>query len=133
MASNYQSNRKSQVVVVVGPFPAQGHLNQLLQLSRLILSHNIAVHYVGIAAHNRQARIRVQGWDPNTISNIHFQDFKVPPFVSPPPNPNSKDKTPTHLFPSIEACSHLGKPVATFLQSLSSVAKRVIVIHHHNY
>ncbi|GAU24226.1 hypothetical protein TSUD_23630 [Trifolium subterraneum] len=135
MASNDQNNSKShssnqnQVVVVVVPFPAQGHLNQLLHLSRLILSHNIPVHYVGTSTHNRQATVRVQGWDPTSISNIHFHNFKVPPFVSPPPTPNSETKFPSHLVPSFEASTHLRQPVAELMQSLSSVFKRVVVIH----
>ncbi|XP_057442538.1 zeatin O-glucosyltransferase-like [Lotus japonicus] len=139
MASNYQSNGKShgssitfdehQVVVVMVPFPAQGHLNQLMHLSRLILSHNIPVHYVGTATNNRQAKLRVHGWDPNSISNIHFHDFKVPSFASPPPNPNTETKFPSHMVPSFEASSHLRAPLAELLQSLSSVARRVIVIH----
>uniref|UniRef100_A0A2N9FG78 Glycosyltransferase N-terminal domain-containing protein n=1 Tax=Fagus sylvatica TaxID=28930 RepID=A0A2N9FG78_FAGSY len=38
------------------PFPAQGHLNQLLHLSRLIMSYNIPIHYACSAMHHiRQA------------------------------------------------------------------------------
>ncbi|KAK7344989.1 hypothetical protein VNO77_15314 [Canavalia gladiata] len=134
MASNSQSNGKRlqqrHVVVVMIPFPAQGHLNQLLHLSHRILSHNIPVHYVSTVTHIRQATIRVQGWDHNSISNIHFHDFKVPSFDSPSPNPNnSETKFPSHLVPSFMASTHLRKPVATLLQSLSCEAKRVIVIH----
>ncbi|XP_027364328.1 zeatin O-glucosyltransferase-like [Abrus precatorius] len=129
MASIYQSNNnlhQTKVVVVMIPFPAQGHLNQLLHLSRLILSHNIPVHYVGTTTHIRQVKVR----DQNSISNIHFHEFEVPPFVSPPPNPNnSETKFPSHLVPSFEASSHLREPVATLLQSLSCEAKRVVVIH----
>ncbi|TKY73184.1 Zeatin O-glucosyltransferase [Spatholobus suberectus] len=77
-------------------------------------------------SHIRQATLR----DPNSISNIHFHAFEVPPFVSPSPNPNnSETKFPSHLIPSFEASSHLPEPVAALLQSLSSEAKRVIVIH----
>ncbi|KAK7267319.1 hypothetical protein RIF29_19988 [Crotalaria pallida] len=132
-SSHGQSNNTShanQVVVVVVPFPAQGHLNQLLHLSRLILSHNIPVHYVGTATHNLQAKVRVQGWDPNSISNIHFHDLKVPPFASPPPNPNGETKFPSHLIPSFEAAySHLRQPVAALLLSLSLKARKIIVIY----
>ncbi|KAK7392900.1 hypothetical protein VNO78_21350 [Psophocarpus tetragonolobus] len=117
---------QTQVVVVLIPFPAQGHLNQLLHLSRLILSHNIQVHYVSIVTHIRQATLR----DHNSVSNIHFHGFEVPPFVSPPPNPNNEQTDfPTHLIPSFEASSHLRDPVRKLLHSLSSQAKRVIVIH----
>ncbi|XP_027367637.1 zeatin O-glucosyltransferase-like [Abrus precatorius] len=121
---------QTKVVVVLIPFPAQGHLNQLLHLSRLILSHNIPVHYVSTATHIHQATVRVQGWDRNSISNIHLHHFEVPLFVSLPPNPNnSETKFPSHLIPSFEASLHLRAPVATLLQSLSCEAKRVIVIH----
>ena len=138
MTSNFQSNRKShssnsfneaQVAVVVIPLPAQGHLNQLLHFSRLISSRNIPVHYVGTCIHNRQATLRVQGWDPKSISNIHFHDFEIPPFASPPPNPNAETKFPSHMIPSFEASSHLREPVAKLLHSLSHEARRVIVIH----
>ncbi|KAL2327060.1 hypothetical protein Fmac_020487 [Flemingia macrophylla] len=129
MASSGKKNHplKSQVVVVMIPFPAQGHLNQLLHLSRLILSHNIPVHYVGTVTHIRQATLRDNN---NSISDILFHDFEVPSFVSPPPNPNNLEtKFPSHLLPSFEASSHLRAPVAKLLHSLSSQAKRVIVIH----
>lgn len=119
-----------QVVVVMVPFPAQGHLNQLLQLSRLLLSYDIPVHYVGTAAHNRQAKLRVHGWNPlSTVNNMHFHDFEIPPFVSPPPNPNATCKFPSHLQPCWDASKHLRQPVVGLLRKLSSKARRVIVIH----
>lgn len=141
MASNYQGLKnhiteegfhQTQVVVVIVPFPAQGHLNQLLHLSRLISSFNIPVHYVGTPSHNLQATLRIQGWDPknSSLPNLHFHAFKIPPFVSPLPNPHAETNFPSHLLPSFEASSlHLRKPVASLLQSLSSKARRVIVIH----
>ncbi|KAK7392920.1 hypothetical protein VNO78_21370 [Psophocarpus tetragonolobus] len=117
---------QNQVVAVLIPFLAQGHLNQLLHLSRLILSHNIQVHYVSTVTHIHQAKLR----DHNSISNIHFHGFEVPPFESPPPNPNNEETDfPTHLIPSFMASSHLRDPVRNLLHSLSSQAKRVIVIH----
>ncbi|RDX73314.1 Zeatin O-glucosyltransferase, partial [Mucuna pruriens] len=127
MASNGESfQHETQVVAVLIPFPAQGHLNQLLHLSRLLLSHNIPVHYVGTTTHIRQATLR----DHNSISNIHFHHFDVPPFASPPPNPNNAETDfPSHLLPSFEASSHLREPLGKLLQSLSSQAKRVIIIH----
>ncbi|KAK7267322.1 hypothetical protein RIF29_19991 [Crotalaria pallida] len=134
MADN-QTNRKSnsnihQTVVVMIPFPAQGHLNQLMHLSHLMLSHNIPVNYVGTATHNLQAKVRVQGWDPNSISNIHFHDLKVPSYASPLPNPNGETKFPSHLIPSFEAsCSHLREPVAALLLSLSLKARKIILIY----
>ncbi|EXB50176.1 Zeatin O-glucosyltransferase [Morus notabilis] len=118
-----------EVVVVMVPLPAQGHINQLLHLSRLIAAYNIPVYYVGAAAHNRQATLRVQGWNPNSIKNIHFLDFLVPPFNSPPPNPNSQDKFPSHLLPSFRAARHLRHPVTALLRRLSEKARRIIIIH----
>ncbi|KAK9289620.1 hypothetical protein L1049_007778 [Liquidambar formosana] len=136
MANNhhYQNHgqnglKQPEVVVVTVPFPAQGHLNQLLQLSRLITSYNIPVHYVSSTTHSLQAKIRVHGWNPLAAENIHFHDFTVPPFVSPPPNPNSTTKFPTHLQPSFYASLSLREPVAALLRALSSNARRVIVIH----
>ncbi|XP_050226864.1 zeatin O-glucosyltransferase-like [Mercurialis annua] len=123
--------KQAQLVVVMVPLPLQGHLNQLLQLSRLILSYNIPVHFVGAATHNRQAKLRVHGWDPQIInSNIHFHDFEIPSFACPPPNPNAKNKFPSHLQPAfISASSHLQDHVSALLRSLSCKASKVIVIH----
>ncbi|KAA8517139.1 hypothetical protein F0562_017432 [Nyssa sinensis] len=108
---------------------AQGHLNQLLQLSRLISSYDIPIHYVGTTIHNRQARLRVHGWNPLATANIHFHEFPTPSFLNPPPNPNSSNKFPSQLLPSVLATSHLREPVATLLCALSPTARRVIVIH----
>ncbi|MED6217899.1 Zeatin O-glucosyltransferase [Stylosanthes scabra] len=134
MASNGKSNNnttqnKNQIVVVMVPFPAQGHLNQLLHLSRLILSHNIPVHYVGTKSHNLQATLRVQGWDPNSISTLNFHEFELPPYPSPPPNPNQGIMFPSHLIPSFYASSNLREPVASLIRSLLSTYERVVVIH----
>ena len=108
---------KTKVAVVMVPFPAQGHLNQLLHLSRLILAYNIPVHYACTATHNRQAMLRVHGWDPNSVSDIHFHDLKIPPFLTPPPNPNSPNKFPSHLQPLLNASLHLCDPMASLLRT----------------
>ncbi|KOM34183.1 hypothetical protein LR48_Vigan02g033300 [Vigna angularis] len=127
MASNGENlAQKNQVVVVLIPFPAQGHLNQLLHLSNLISSHNIPVHYVSTVTHIRQATLRHH----KSISNIHFHAFDVPTFLSSSPNSNSSETDfPSHLIPSFEASMHLRQPVGKLFQSLSSQAKRVIVIY----
>ncbi|CAI9099831.1 OLC1v1036713C1 [Oldenlandia corymbosa var. corymbosa] len=118
------------VVVVMVPFPAQGHLNQLLQLSRLISAYNIPIHYVGTATHNRQAKLRVHGWDPLSVSYIHFHELPTPTFQNPPPNPNSKIKFPYHLQPLFDvAAEELRSPVASLLRSLSAANRRVVIVN----
>ncbi|KAK2651887.1 hypothetical protein Ddye_011743 [Dipteronia dyeriana] len=121
-----------QVVVVMVPFPAQGHLNQLLQLSRLLLSYGIPIHYVGTASHNRQAKVRVHGWNPVSLaaSNIRFHDFEIPPFRCSLPDPNATINFPSHLQPCFDAAAkHLIDPVTVLLRSLSSKNRKVIIIH----
>ncbi|KAM3234611.1 zeatin O-glucosyltransferase [Capsicum annuum] len=122
-----------EIIVVVVPFPAQGHLNQLLHLCKLIASHNIQVHYVTTMTHTHQAKLRVH--DPFSFINnnnnniIHFHELSTPYFKSPPPNPDSSIKFPSHLQPSFESSSHLRKPMSRILRALSSKARRVVVIH----
>nr|XP_023888050.1 zeatin O-glucosyltransferase-like [Quercus suber]POE66687.1 zeatin o-glucosyltransferase [Quercus suber] len=132
--ANQQQHRnhglnKPKVAVVMVPFPAQGHLNQLLHLSRLILAYNIPVHYACTATHNRQAMLRVHGWDPNSFSNIHFHDLKIPPFLTPSPNPNAPNKFPSHLQPLVDASLDLREPMTSLLRELSSKATRIIVVN----
>ncbi|KAJ0809088.1 putative trans-zeatin O-beta-D-glucosyltransferase [Helianthus annuus] len=117
------------VVVVVVPFVAQGHLNQLLHLSRLLSAYNLPVHIAGTTTHNRQAKLRIHGWNLNSDTNIHFHEFETPQFESPPPNPNSSTKFPSHLIPSFKASSHLREPFAKLLANISNTARRVVVIH----
>ncbi|CAK9145158.1 unnamed protein product [Ilex paraguariensis] len=109
------------------PLPAQGHLNQLLRLSRLISSYGIPVHYVGTTSHSRQANLRIHGWDPLAATNIHFHEFPTPSFLSPPPNPNVS--FPSHIMPLFYALLRLREPVGALLRSLSTASKRVLVIH----
>ncbi|XP_060184984.1 zeatin O-glucosyltransferase-like [Lycium barbarum] len=134
MASNLHFQNHSQknhheIAVVVVPFPAQGHLNQLLQLCRLIASHNIQVHYVTTMTHTHQAKLRVH--DPFSFinNNIHFHELSTPFLKSPPPNPNSSIKFPSHLQPLFESSSYLRKPLDKILRDLSSKAQRVVIIH----
>ncbi|KAG8367876.1 hypothetical protein BUALT_Bualt16G0118200 [Buddleja alternifolia] len=122
-------DKSDQVVVLMVPFQAQGHLNQLLQLSCLVSSYGLPVHYVGSAIHNRQAKARANGLNANDVAKIHFHDIPTPPFDSPPPNPNSSNKFPEQLQPAWEAMLNLRKPIACYLQETSKNARRVIVVH----
>ncbi|KAL2466028.1 UDP-glycosyltransferase 73C3 [Abeliophyllum distichum] len=118
-----------QVAVVMVPLPAQGHLNQLLHLSRLISAYNIPVHFAGTTTHNRQAKARVHGWDPLATNNIHFHDFSTPPFHNPPPNPNATTKFPSQILPAFHASMELRHPIFSMVEELSEKAKKVIIIY----
>ncbi|KAM3288606.1 hypothetical protein P3S67_022036 [Capsicum chacoense] len=59
----------SEFAIVMVPLPAQGHLNQLLHLSRLISGYHLPIHFAGTTVHLRQAKTRVHGWGPT----FHFQ------------------------------------------------------------
>ncbi|EAZ31597.1 hypothetical protein OsJ_15738 [Oryza sativa Japonica Group] len=77
------------VAVVAVPFPAQGHLNQLMHLSLLLASRGLDVHYAAPPAHLRQARLPLHGWDPDALRSIRFHDLDVPAYESPPPDPTA--------------------------------------------
>ncbi|GKD13256.1 hypothetical protein Tco_1197663 [Tanacetum coccineum] len=119
----------SEVCVVMVPFIAQGHLNQLLHLSRLISAYNLPVHFVCATSHICQAKLRVQGWDPLAASNIHFHDIPIPSFPNPPPDPNTNIRFPNHLMPSFNAIMHLREPFAKLIRNLSVTTKRVAIVH----
>ncbi|EYU18708.1 hypothetical protein ABFS82_10G161600 [Erythranthe guttata] len=123
------TTEKAQVTVIIVPFPAQGHLNQMLQLSCLISSYSIPVHYVGSAVHNRQAQLRSNGLNPNDVAGINFHDLPIPPFASPPPDPNSANKFPAQLQPAFDATLNLRQPLADFMRTMSEKHRRVVVIH----
>nr|GMC90327.1 zeatin O-glucosyltransferase-like [Ipomoea batatas] len=117
----------AEVVVVMVPLPGQGHLNQALHLSRLVTSYNVPVYYTGAALHIRQAKHRIQGWDPLSISNLHFHEFPTPPFETPAPDP--KTRYPTQILPAFNAALLLREPLRQFLSDLSKKARRVVVIY----
>uniref|UniRef100_A0A803MWX4 Glycosyltransferase N-terminal domain-containing protein n=1 Tax=Chenopodium quinoa TaxID=63459 RepID=A0A803MWX4_CHEQI len=116
-----------QVVVVIVQLPAQGHLNQLLHLSNFITSYGIPVHYAGSTFHNRQAKIRFHGWNSKILTKIHFDDFELPPFDSPPPKID--DLFLHHVQPLLEAMMHLRQPVFHLMKQLSKIYKRVVIIY----
>ncbi|KAL3370056.1 hypothetical protein AABB24_007209 [Solanum stoloniferum] len=118
-----------EVTIVMVPFPAQGHLNQLLQFSCLISSYGLPVYYVCSATHNRQARIRANALNPSDIAIVHFHDLPTPKFDSPSPDFNTLSKFPSHLQPSWDASMLLRNPIASFLRDISSKARRIIVVH----
>nr|QAV53754.1 UGT93R1 [Fagopyrum tataricum] len=134
MTTHNYDHCNGEVAVVVVPLPAQGHLNQLLQLSRLVTTYGIPVHYVGFTNHNRQAKARVHGWDPQNSSLIRFHDFQlssnlVNALSTSTDDVHSTSKFPAHLQPVFEAAGYLQQPVSTLLWALAEEFKRVVVVH----
>ncbi|KAK4485452.1 hypothetical protein RD792_008093 [Penstemon davidsonii] len=119
----------TSVAVVMVPLPAQGHLNQLLHLSRLVSAYDIPIHFVGTTTHTRQAKTRVHGWDPLSKTNINFHEFPTPSFNNPPPNPNSSIKFPSQIIPSLHASTNLRDPVYKLVQNLSKTTQRIVIIY----
>ncbi|XP_057541630.1 zeatin O-glucosyltransferase-like [Amaranthus tricolor] len=119
------------IAVVMVPLPAQSHLNQLLHLSQQITSHGIPVHFASSPSHNTQAKLRLHGWDPQSLKKIHFHDFDLPPLMSPLPSTNHGYSIPfpPHFYPLFKAATHFREPICNLLQKLSTMFKRVVVIH----
>ena len=125
-----QGQKSAQVAVVIVPLLAQGHLNQFLHLSHhLIASYGIPVHYTGSAIHNRQAKLRFHGWDPETSHRIEFHDLQLPPYSSPSPNPNAPTHFPAHLQPLFDASMQLREPLLQVCRDLSTKFRRIVIIH----
>ncbi|KAL2501766.1 Zeatin O-glucosyltransferase [Forsythia ovata] len=120
---------QSQVAVIMVPLPCQSHLNQLLQLSGLISLRGIPVHYIGSATHNRQAKLRADGLNTNSMAKIYFHDLPTPPIADIDPNPNTLDKTPVHLWPATVAYMNFRQPIGTLLKDLSSKASRIVIVY----
>ncbi|KAK1617822.1 hypothetical protein QYE76_023339 [Lolium multiflorum] len=118
------------VAFVAVPFPAQGHLNQLMHLSLLVASRGLSVHYAAPAAHVRQAQSRVHGWDAKALASIHFHHLHVPTYDSPAPDPAAASPFPSHLMPMWEAFTAAARaPLAVLLHRLSATHRRVVVVH----
>ncbi|CAN6268849.1 unnamed protein product [Urochloa humidicola] len=118
------------VAVVAVPFPAQGHLNQLLHLSLRLASRGLAVHYAAPAAQVRQARARVQGWDEAALGSVEFHELNISEYACPLPDPAAPSPFPLHLMPLFEAYTTGGRaPLAALLARLSASHRRVVVVH----
>lgn len=119
------------IQVLMVPFPAQGHLNQLLHLSRAIAAQGLDVLYVTTSFYIQQVRHRVQGWNPDHFA-IRFYELPMPslPDVQ-PPNLQNED----HVFPQdvvflVEAWEDLREPFDRLIQSLClSNSNRIVIVH----
>nr|AZQ26937.1 UGT93B8 [Avena strigosa] len=122
-----------RVAVVAVPFPAQGHLNQMLHLSLQLASRGgleLEVHYAAPEQHVRQARARVHGWGDEALRSIHFYDLGISSYISPPPDPTADSPFPSHLMPLYEAYTASARaPLAALLDTLSGSRRRVVVVH----
>ncbi|CAN6229160.1 unnamed protein product [Urochloa humidicola] len=118
------------VAVVVVPFPAQGHLNQLLHLSLHLATRGLGVHYAAPAEHVRQARARVHGWGDDALRRIQFHELAISAYVSPPPDTAADTPFPSHLMPLWEAfIADAPAAVAELLHGISASHRRVVVVY----
>ncbi|CAL5030617.1 unnamed protein product [Urochloa decumbens] len=118
------------VAVVVVPFPAQGHLNQLLHIALHLASRGLPVHYAAPAEHVRQARARVHGWDDDAVRRVEFHELAISEYVSPPPDPAAGSPFPSHLMPLFEAfLADAPAAVAALLRGVSASHRRVVVVY----
>ncbi|CAD6216797.1 unnamed protein product [Miscanthus lutarioriparius] len=120
------------VAIVTVPFPAQGHLNQLLHLSLLLAARGLPVHFAAPEPHLREARTRLHGWGPGPDAAhptaVRFRALDVPAHESPAPDPRSP--FPAHMQPLFEAyCGGARAPLAALLAELAATHRRVVVLH----
>ncbi|EPS66453.1 hypothetical protein M569_08324, partial [Genlisea aurea] len=117
------------VAVLMVPFPAQSHLNQLLQFSCIVSSYGLPVHYLSSAIHIHQVKSRVNGIDPRRIGAVRFKDLPHPPFDSPQPDPNSENNFPSQFFPAWYAAMAFREPFADYLRETCREYRRVVVVY----
>jgi len=118
------------IQVILVPFPAQGHLNQLLHLSRTLAARRLKVLFVSTSTHIQQARRRVQGWNPDHFA-IRFHELPMPSFSDSQPDLENNDHAfPVHLIPLIEASEDLREPFDRLIQNLCfSNSNRIVIVH----
>ena len=121
---------QSPVAVAVVPFPAQGHLNQLLHLSLHLASRGLPVHFAAPAEHVRQAKARLHGWGAGALRGIEFHELAISDYESPPPDPAADSPYPSHLLPLFEAfVADAPAAVAALLRGISASHRRVVVLY----
>ncbi|XP_015168310.1 zeatin O-xylosyltransferase-like [Solanum tuberosum] len=122
---------EEEVVVVMIPFLLQGHLNQLLNISRVISSYNLPIYYLSYADKIKQVKNRVYGWDPLTTCNIYFHEFPNPPSGEQYSSNKSLSERESQKFilPLLEETLMLREPVGAFLQEVSKKTRKVVVIY----
>jgi len=123
-------SRLPAIQVVMVPLPAQGHLNQMLHLSRAIAARGLDVLYVTTSTHIQQARRRAQGWNPDQFA-IRFHELPMPSFSELQPDLENKDDAfPLHFTPLFEAWEDLRETFDRLMQSLCfSNSNRIVIVH----
>ncbi|CAL5018492.1 unnamed protein product [Urochloa decumbens] len=117
------------VAVVAVPFPAQGHLNQLLHLSLQLAARGLPVHYAAPAEHVLQARARAR------LGQKRPPPCRVPraPHLRvrlTPPDPAAASPFPSHLMPLWEAfTASAPAAMAALLREVFASYRRVVVIY----
>ncbi|GLJ41414.1 hypothetical protein SUGI_0857190 [Cryptomeria japonica] len=122
------SGERMQVVVV--PLPAQGHLNEMLQFSRVIAGRGASVSFVTTSTHIHQARRRVEGWDLHKF-DIRFEELPMPHLTDGEIDAQSTHLFPFHLIPLFEAvedqlASHVDQLLSTICSENNS---KVVIVY----
>nr|TKW05907.1 hypothetical protein SEVIR_7G206700v2 [Setaria viridis] len=118
------------VAVVAVPFPAQGHLNQLLHLSLHLATRGLPVHFAAPAEHVRQARARVHGWGDAALRRVEFHELAISEYASPPPDPAASSPYPSHLLPLWQAVvADTPAALATLLRGVSASHRPGVVLY----
>jgi len=121
---------ESPVAVVAVPFPAQGHLNQVLHLSLHLASRGLPVHFAAPAEHVRQAKARLHGWGADALRGIQFHELAISDYESLPPDPAADSPYPSHLLPLFEAFgADAPAALAALLRGISASHRRVVVLY----
>nr|GMC73785.1 zeatin O-glucosyltransferase-like [Ipomoea batatas]GME20866.1 zeatin O-glucosyltransferase-like [Ipomoea batatas]GME21275.1 zeatin O-glucosyltransferase-like [Ipomoea batatas] len=130
MNSARKYDTKSKVIVVVVPFVAQGHLNLLLHLSRLIASYNLPVYFVGLSVDIAAVKRRIEGWAPSDYPTLRFHDVPAPPAYLSNINPTAESQSyMDFVAAAMNAAAYLRRPTGDLLRELSSECERLVVVN----
>ncbi|XP_031106017.1 zeatin O-glucosyltransferase-like [Ipomoea triloba] len=129
-ARKYIYDTKTKVIVVVVPFVAQGHLNLLLHLSRLIASYNLPVYFVGLSVDIAAVKRRIEGWAPSEYPTLRFHDVPAPPTYLSNINPTAESQSyMDFVAAAMNAAAYLRRPTGDLLKELSSECERLVVVN----
>ncbi|XP_019199036.1 PREDICTED: zeatin O-glucosyltransferase-like [Ipomoea nil] len=129
-ARKYDTKRSDKVIVVVVPFVAQGHLNLLVHLSRLIASYNLPVYFVGLSVDIAAVKPRIEGWSPSDYPTLRFHEFPAPPAYLSNTNPTMECQSYLEFLASaMNAAAYLRSPIGSLLKELSPKCERLVVVH----